>query len=305
MPDDAGVIRIDEESGLGVALSLDAQGRYGALDPYAGAQLALVEAYRNVATTGATPLAVTDCLNFGSPEDPDVMWQFAEAVRGLTDGCRELGLPVTGGNVSFYNQTADVAIHPTPVVGVLGVLDDVSRRIPSGWRADGLELLLLGTTRDELAGSEWAHVVHGHLGGRPPLVDLAAERALAGLLATAGRDGLVAAAHDLSEGGLAQGLVEGCLRHGVGAQVDIGHVAERDELDPFTLLFSESTARALLAVPAAHVARVRQLADEAALEVARIGLTGGAALDVAGQFEAPLVELRAAHEGTLRAVFGH
>jgi phosphoribosylformylglycinamidine synthase subunit PurL len=305
MPDDAGVIRIDEESGLGVALSLDAQGRYGALDPYAGAQLALVEAYRNVATTGATPLAVTDCLNFGSPEDPDVMWQFAEAVRGLTDACRELGLPVTGGNVSFYNQTADVAIHPTPVVGVLGVLDDVARRIPSGWRDEGLELLLLGATRDELAGSEWAHVVHGHLGGLPPQVDLAAERALAGLLATAGRDGLVAAAHDLSEGGLAQGLVEGCLRHGVGAQVDIGHVAERDGLDAFTLLFSESTARVLLAVPAAHVARVRQLADDAGLDVARIGLTGGAALAVDGQFDAPLVELQAAHEGTLRAVFGH
>ena len=131
MPDDAGVIRIDEETGLGVALSLDAQGRYGALDPYAGAQLALAEAYRNVAATGAVPMAVTDCLNFGSPEDPEVMWQFAEAVRGLTDGCRELGLPVTGGNVSFYNQTADVAIHPTPVVGVLGVLDDVARRIRS------------------------------------------------------------------------------------------------------------------------------------------------------------------------------
>ncbi|MDP9220357.1 MAG: phosphoribosylformylglycinamidine synthase subunit PurL [Actinomycetota bacterium] len=305
MPDDAGVIRIDEETGLGVALSLDAQGRYGALDPYLGAQLALVEAYRNVATTGATPMAVTDCLNFGSPEDPDVMWQFAEAVRGLTDACRELGLPVTGGNVSFYNQTADVAIHPTPVVGVLGVLDDVARRTPSGWREAGLELLLVGTTQDELAGSEWAHVVHQHLGGLPPKVDLRAELALARLLATVGREGLVAGAHDLSEGGLAQALVEGCLRHGVGAQVEIGQLAGREGLDAFTLLFSESTARVLLAVPAAHLAAVVRLADTEGLPVARIGLTGGPELVVERAFAVPLIELRATHEGTLRAVFGH
>ncbi len=233
------------------------------------------------------------------------MWQFAEAVRGLTDACRELGLPVTGGNVSFYNQTADVAIHPTPVVGVLGVLDDVARRTPSGWREAGLELLLVGTTQDELAGSEWAHVVHQHLGGLPPKVDLRAELALARLLATVGREGLVAAAHDLSEGGLAQALVEGCLRHGVGAQVEIGQLAGREGLDAFTLLFSESTARVLLAVPAAHLAAVVRLADTEGLPVARIGLTGGPQLVVEGAFAVPLIELRATHEGTLRAVFGH
>ncbi len=146
-PDDAGVVRVDEETGRGVAISTDCNGRFAKLDPYAGAQLALAEAYRNVATAGAVPLAVTDCLNFGSPEDPGVMWQFAEAIRGLSDGCRELGIPVTGGNVSFYNQTGDVAIHPTPVVGVLGVMDDVARRTPSGWKAPGQVIYLLGTTR--------------------------------------------------------------------------------------------------------------------------------------------------------------
>jgi phosphoribosylformylglycinamidine synthase subunit PurL len=303
-PDDAGVIRIDEETGLGVALSLDAQGRYAALDPYAGAQLALVEAYRNVVTTGATPMAVTDCLNFGSPEDPDVMWQFAEAVRGLTDACRELRLPVTGGNVSFYNQTAEVAIHPTPVVGVLGVLDDVSRRIPSGWREVGLTLLLVGTTRDELAGSEWAHVVHGHLGGLPPGVDLVAERGLAELLSGCSRDDLVAAAHDLSEGGLAQALVEGCLRHSVGARVDVHELTVRERLDAFTLLFSESTARVLLAVADEHVDEVTARATGAGLRVARLGSTGGAELEVAGELTVSLTELEAAHRGTLPAVFG-
>ena len=148
-------------------------------------------------------------------------------------------------------------------------------------------------------------MVHGHLGGLPPRVDLAAERALAELLATAGREGLVAAAHDLSEGGLAQALVEGCVRHGVGAQVEISHVADRDGLDPFTLLFSESTARALLAVPAGHLADVARLAEAGGVPFARIGRTDGVALAVQQQFEVPLVELRAAHEGTLRAVFGH
>ena len=158
-PEDSGMIRIDEESGLGVAISTDCNGRIAKLDPYIGAQHALAEAYRNVATTGATPLAVTNCLNFGSPEDPEVMWQFSQAVEGLADACLQLGIPVTGGNVSFYNQTGDVAIHPTPVVGVLGVIDDVQRRTPMSWKP-GDSILLLGETRDDLAGSEWAHEVH-------------------------------------------------------------------------------------------------------------------------------------------------
>ncbi|MGB1101899.1 MAG: AIR synthase-related protein, partial [Pontimonas sp.] len=148
-PDDAGMIRVDEESGLGVALATDANGRYSYLDPYLGAQLAVSESYRNVAATGADPRAVSDCLNFGSPEDPEVMWQFAEAVRGLADACLELGIPVTGGNVSLYNQTGTTPIHPTPVVAVMGVIDTVERRLPSGWQDDGENLYLLGSTHAE------------------------------------------------------------------------------------------------------------------------------------------------------------
>ena len=136
-PEDAGMVRIDEETGLGVALATDGNGRYAKLDPYTGAQLALAEAYRNVAATGAKPLAVSDCLNFGSPEDPAVMWQFAEAIRGLADACQQLGTPVTGGNVSLYNQTGETAIHPTPVVAVLGVIDDVTRRTPIAFAGGG------------------------------------------------------------------------------------------------------------------------------------------------------------------------
>ena len=216
-PSDSGMVRIDEETGLGVAVSTDCNGRFARLDPYAGAQLALVESYRNVATGGARPLAVSDCLNFGSPEDPAVMWQFAEACRGLKDACVELGIPVTGGNVSLYNQTGETAILPTPVVAVLGVIDDVTRRTPTGFGREGDRVVLLGETREELSGSEWAHVVHGHLGGLPPRVDLVAERALATLLTDAGRSGLLTSGHDLADGGLAQALVEATLHHGVGA----------------------------------------------------------------------------------------
>src|SRR5690606_8011037 len=201
-PDDGGMVRVDERSGLGFALATDANGRYCYLDPYAGAQLALAEAYRNVAVTGATPVAVSDCLNFGSPENPEVMWQFSRAVEGLADGCLALGIPVTGGNVSFYNQTGDVPIHPTPVVAVLGTIVDVGRRVPSGWQDAGDNLYLLGTTALELDGSAWAGVVHGHLGGRPPAVDLAREKRLGGLLAAAAHESLISSAHDLSSGGL-------------------------------------------------------------------------------------------------------
>ena len=239
-PEDSGMIRVDEETNLGVAVSTDCNGRFAKLDPYTGAQLALAESYRNVATGGARPLAISDCLNFGSPEDPDVMWQFAEACRGLRDACVELGIPVTGGNVSLYNQTGETAILPTPVVAVLGVIDDVTRRTPSGFVAEGERILLLGETREELSGSEWAHVVHGHLGGVPPTVDLAAERALAELLIAA--VGTITSAHDLSDGGLAQALAESALRNGIGATVALPG-------DAFVGLFSESAARAIVTVP--------------------------------------------------------
>ena len=298
-PEDAGVVRVDPATGRGVAVATDGNGRYTRLDPYAGAQLALAEAYRNVAATGARPLAVTNCLNFGSPEDPGVMWQFAEAVRGLADACQELGVPVTGGNVSFYNQTGDAPILPTPVVGVLGVLTDVARRTPMGLRGDGDVLLLCGETRDELGGSEWAHVVHGHLGGRPPAVDLAAERALAEVLVGGAEQGLLAAAHDLSDGGLAQALVEACLRGGRGARVDLP-----GGLDPFVALFAESTARALVAVPPGQLAAWTELCAAHRVPLTRLGTVGGDALVVGGLFEVPLAELRAAWTATLPALFG-
>ncbi len=305
-PDDAGMIRVDEESGLGVALATDANGRYSYLDPYTGAQLALSEAYRNVAATGANPRAVSDCLNFGSPEDPEVMWQFAEAVRGLADACMELGVPVTGGNVSLYNQTGTTPIHPTPVVAVMGVIDTVERRLPSGWQDDGENLYLLGTTRPELDGSAWAGVIHDHLGGMPPAPDLAAEKALAGLMVVAAKDGLVTSAHDVSTGGLIQTLVEGVLRRGVGARVWLSEVMEDGELDITEALFSESVARMVVSVAREDDVKFRGLCEGRGVPVARVGVTDVSlrGLDVADHFSFDLEELDALHRGTLPGVLG-
>jgi phosphoribosylformylglycinamidine synthase len=309
------VVRDDEATGLGVALATDANGRYAKLDPYAGAQLALAEAYRNVATVGARPLAVTDCLNFGSPEDPDAMWQLVQGITGLADACVELSTPVTGGNVSLYNGTGepgtiDSSIHPTPVVGVLGVIDDVARVTPSGWRSPGQAVYLLGTTRGELDGSAWADVVLGHLGGLPPRVDLAAERALAGVLVNASRDDLVDAAHDLSEGGLAIALAEACLRYGTGARVRLDELCERDGVTPFEALFAESAARAVVAVPRTEEVRFVDLCTARGVPALRIGVTDdvvadesepghGAALEVEGLFRVSLAELGHAAAATL------
>ena len=302
MPDDAGVVRVDETTGRGVAVSTDCNGRFAKLDPYAGAQLALAEAYRNVATAGATPMAVTDCLNFGSPEDPGVMWQFREAVKGIAEGCKTMGIPVTGGNVSFYNQTGDVAIHPTPVIGVLGVMDDVAARTPSGFRVDGSSVWLLGETRDELDGSEWAHVVHGHLGGRPPAVDLDHEMRLGRLLVDAAAAGVLDAAHDLSDGGLAQVLSESVLRYGTGVRVSVAGVHD----DPFVALFSESAGRVLVSVSPGSEDDFLALAEAADLEATRLGVVGDRVdgLELDDLFSVDLATLRYTHEATLPAVLG-
>ena len=299
---DSGVLRVDEQTHRGIAVSTDASGRYTRLDPYTGAQLALAEAYRNVAVTGATPIAVTNCLNFGSPEDPGVMWQFSQAVRGLADGAAALGIPVTGGNVSFYNQTGSTAILPTPVVGVLGVLDDVRRRIPTGLGTEpGETLYLLGETRDEFDGSIWAQVTADHLGGVPPRVDLDRERLLAEILAAASRDGMGSAAHDLSEGGLIQAVVEAALAGETGCRIILP-----DGADPFVWLFSESAGRALIAVPRTEESRFSAMCEARAMPHTRIGVSDpeSDSVEVQGLFSVTLEELRGTSEGVLPGLFG-
>jgi phosphoribosylformylglycinamidine synthase II len=308
-PEDSGMIRVDEETGRGVAIATDCNGRFAKLDPYSGAQLALAESYRNVCATGAVPLAVTNCLNFGSPEDPEVMWQFAEAVRGLADACLELGIPVTGGNVSFYNQTGDTAILPTPVVGVLGVIDDVDRRTPMAWGPDGELIYLLGETRDELAGSEWAHL-RGHLGGLPPKVDLQRERILGEILVAASRDGMITAAHDISDGGFAQAIVEMALRSGVGARLWLP-----DGIDPFVQLFAESAGRAVVVIPRSEELRFTEMCAARGVPAHRVGVVDSAlgpdvgedtetqVLQFGEYFTVTLDRLREVHAATLPALF--
>ena len=286
-PDDAGVIRVDEETGLGVALATDANGWYTKLDPREGALQALAESYRNVAIVGAEPVAITDCLNFGNPEDTDAMWQLVTAMTGLADGCIELGVPVTGGNVSLYNSSGTEknlptsSINPTPVVGMLGIMKDVTRANPSGFTEEGLAVILLGQTREELDGSAWARICHDHLGGRPPKVDLKAEVALGNVVRALsevdGPDGrpLIRSAHDLSNGGLAQALVDSVLRFGIGGAFDLTGAQGQNGLSDFDLIFSESQARAIIAVPEGALEVVYAACQAEGVEFARIGTTGG------------------------------
>jgi phosphoribosylformylglycinamidine synthase len=288
------MVRIDEQTHLGVAVATDANANWSYLNPYEGAKLALAEAARNIATAGAKPLAVTNCLNFGSPEDPGVMWQFAESVRGLADGCLEMGLPVTGGNVSFYNQTGSTAILPTPVIGVLGVIQDVRTRTPMSFKDAGLELFLLGATDENLSGSEWAYI-HGMRGGVAPTADLQREMRLIDLLVAANQSALFTAAHDLSQGGLAISLIEMVLRHNVGATISLDN--------PGVALLSETPGRVVVAVTPAKVSELEALASKQSIPLTRIGSTGGDALVINGA-TISLTELRTAHTETFKKLFG-
>lgn len=311
-PDDAGVIRVVEETGRGVALSTDANGWYTKLDPYAGAQQALAEAYRNVCTVGARPVAITDCLNFGNPEDPDAMWQLVTAMTGLADGCQRLGVPVTGGNVSLYNSSGtemgrpDSSINPTPVVGLLGLIADTSKALASGFAAPGQRVLLLGETRNELDASAWARH-HGHFGGLPPTVNFDAEEALGEVLIAGAERDLFAAAHDLSTGGLAQGLVDMCSRFGVGFAGSLKELLRDTGLGATALLFSESQARALVAVPDSNLQEARNLAKEHGVPVWELGVSGGDNLRLeldSGILDLQVQDLVAASTGALPRLFG-
>ncbi len=293
---DAAVLRLPEsrrgESAQpGIALSTDGPGRLGALDPYVAGALAVCESARNVACVGARPLAITDCLNFGSPERPEVMADFAAAVRGIGDACRAFGIPVTGGNVSFYNESPQGAVYPTAIVGMVGVLDDVyAFRPPSG--AEGDVIVLLGATRRELGGSEALAVLHDTFGGVAPVLDLHAEVALVRLLATTG---LGTSAHDLSEGGLAVALAELCLRANTGADVELEDTSVGS-------LFGESTARALLTCAEADLERVLGQARAARVPARAVGRLHGDYVEATGAFRMSLDDLRAQHEGAIPAL---
>jgi phosphoribosylformylglycinamidine synthase len=294
---DAAVVRI-EGTLKAIALATDGKGRFGRLDPYLGAAHAVAEAARNVATGGARPLAITNCLNFGNPERPEVMWQFAESVRGISDACRALDTPVTGGNVSFYNESGGSAIWPTPVIGMLGLLEDHRFVVRPAFRPGDL-VYLLGETFPELGGSEFAEVVVGTISGRPPALDLDREGALHGLLVAAAGADLLTSAHDCSEGGLAIALAESAMAAGTGFAVTVP-----GDLPWYASLFSESASRAVVSVAPERATGLEDLAAAHGVACAPLGETGGPRMVFDTVFEVTVEEAARAYEDAIPALLG-
>jgi phosphoribosylformylglycinamidine synthase subunit PurL len=295
---DAAVVRVPGTL-KGLALSTDGKGRFGALDPYLGAAHAVAEAARNVAVTGARPLAITNCMNFGNPERPAVMWEFSESIRGIADACLELDTPVTGGNVSFYNESAGSAIWPTPVIGMVGLIEDYRLRVPAGFPRAGLAIYLLGETFAELGGSEFAETVLGVVAGRPPALDLQKEAALHRVLLAAASQDVLASAHDPAEGGLAIALAESAIEGGHGFAVTLA-----GDLPAHVMLFSESASRAVVSVAPEHEDALLAEAIDHGVPATRLGETGGSAVLFDGLFETSLQELREAYETALPRLLG-
>ena len=295
---DAAVVRVPGTM-KGLALSVDGNGRYGSLDPYLGGAHAVAEAARNVAMTGAKPLAITNCLNFGNPERPEVMWQFSEAIRGMRDACLALDTPVTGGNVSFYNESGGSAIWPTPVVGVLGSLADYRLRLPSGFPSPGLAVYLLGESFAELGGSEFAETVLGVVAGTPPALDLEVERRLQDLVQEAAGGDLLASAHDCSDGGLAVALAECAILGGHGFAVSL-----EGDLPPHVLLFGESASRAVVSVTPEREGSLRGLAATRGVPFLRLGETGGPRAVIDGFVDATVAELTEVWEQAIPRLLG-
>ena len=275
---DAGVVRVRHE-GFGIAVKTDCNSRYVRLDPYEGGKAAVAEAARNVACTGAQPLGITNCLNFGSPERPEVFYQFREATRGIADACRVLDTPITGGNVSFYNESPTGSVDPTPVIGMIGLLPRVERAVPSFARRLGDAVFVFGETRAEFGGSAYWEICHDFLGGQPPLVDLEVEKRLVDLLVTGAERGLFRSAHDCSHGGLGVALAEVAMggpyqEHGFGLDVDVTtYDVPRTSHE---LLFSESHGRAVITCPPDRAAAVQALAGELGVPCYRAGEVGSA-----------------------------
>lgn len=286
-----------------LAMSTDCNGRYVYLDPQVGGAIAVAEAARNVVCSGAEPLAITDCLNFGNPEKPEVFWQFEKAVDGMSEACLALNTPVIGGNVSFYNERSGDAIYPTPTVGMVGLIADVDHITTQDFQAEGDAIILLGETYAELGGSEYQKWATGSISGRPPQLDLAKEAAVQKLVLDAIRQGLVKSAHDLSEGGLGVALAESCFGNGIGAAVSL-----QSDLRSDVLLFSESQSRILLSVAQEQTDAVLALAKERGVPAQVIGTTGGERLvvNVNGTevIHAPLADLKAAWKDAIPCLIG-
>jgi len=303
---DAGVIRI-KGSQRGLAMSLDGNGRWCYLDPRLGALHAVAEAARKVACAGATPIGATNCLNFGNPEKPHIMWQFSQVIGGMTKACEELDTPITGGNVSFYNETLGEGIYPTPVVGVVGLLEDVHEAAKMHFSQPGRSIVLLRASEagdavdaeSEFGSSEYAKEILGSVWGYPPELNIEKEATLQRALVSMIQGGLIESAHDCADGGLAVALIECALPAGIGAKVNL----PANELLPEFRLFGEDASRVIVSCDQVHLARTQQIAEEYEISAEVLGETAGPRVDIAidGRpvISASIEELRAAYEDAL------
>jgi len=291
---DAAMLRV-KGTRLGIAVTTDCNARYVHLDPHLGAQLAVAEAARNIVATGARPLAVTDCLNFANPDRPEVYWELEEAIAGLAYACRALEVPVVSGNVSLYNDSnGESAIYPTPVVGMVGVIDDYQKRLGAALRAEGDFVLLIGSSHNDLGGSEYLKVEHGHVAGRPPALDLTREKAVNRLILSAAQSGYLHSAHDCADGGMLIALAECCLLGGIGVRCPAIRPEPPLRLD--AAFFGESPSRYIMSVPSRAMPEMQSLARRHNVELSMLGLAGGGFVEFEGQLKVSLAELRAAWE---------
>ena len=298
---DAAVIRL-KDSKKGIAISTDCQSRYCYLDPYAGSALAVAESARNLSCVGAEPLAITDCLNFGNPERPEVMWQFKQSVAGIAEACSQFDTPVTGGNVSFYNETKGEGIYPTPTIGMVGLIEDIDKIATAYWKSEGDEIILIGTNEPDLGGSEYLYTIHGRVAGRPPHVDFEREKAVQKAVRTCIRRGLVKSAHDVSEGGIGLALAECAIMKpdGVlGAQVKLD-----EDIRPDVLLFGEQGGRIIVSATPEDVEAVIAIARELGAPAKKIGTVGGRKLEIEGMLSVNPADLHLKWSGALEKIIG-
>ena len=291
---DAAMLRV-KGTRLGLAVTTDCNSRYCHLDPHLGAQLALAEAARNIVATGANPLAVTDCLNFANPDRPEVYWEMEETIAGLAHACRALDLPIVSGNVSLYNDSSgESAIYPTPVVGMVGLINDYGKRLCAGFRAEGDFVLLIGSSHNDIGGSEYLKVEHGLVAGRPPALDLARERAVSRLVLAAAENGLLHSAHDCADGGMLVALAECCLLGGIGVRCPA--IRPEAPLRMDAAFFGESPSRFILSLPSRAMPALQSLARRHHVEISLLGLAGGDSIEFEGQFRLSLTQMRHAWE---------
>jgi phosphoribosylformylglycinamidine synthase II len=296
---DAAVIRLKGTT-KGLALTVDGNSRYCYLDPYIGGVVAVAEGARNLACVGARPIGLTDCLNFGSPENPGVMWQFAEVIQGMRDACTALEVPVVSGNVSFYNETDGTPIYPTPTIGMVGLIDNIERVVSPWFKSPGDVVILLGRTREELGGSEYLKWMHGVTRGTPPWIDLKMERAVQLCCIEAIELQLLSSAHDVSDGGLAVALAESCfggnLEKPIGVRIE-AHEAVRGD----AFLFSESQSRIVVSAKEENVERLKEVAARHHVPVQVIGLVDGTRFTIRPLIQLPIEEIRAIWASALEA----